>query len=167
MAIIRYRGTPMFMPHTSPSKNLEIVAVRLWRDNTDIRKFSPPFWYKARTPRALDKRVKQPGPFGHLRSTQRLHTPDCCTGEDVDASSRPEDFDEGGPDLVRSLHNHWVGEYIGPSCMLLRERNTRVRENYPKDEHYAKSILFVQSSGIGRSRLADSYGTFKHRNIRL
>ena len=57
--------------------------------------------------------------------------------------------------LIGTLQKHWNGEYIGPSCEFLGAK-IREYEVIPKqDKHYPKSLLFIQSSGTGKSRLAN------------
>ncbi|KAN0086832.1 hypothetical protein V8E54_000520 [Elaphomyces granulatus] len=56
-----------------------------------------------------------------------------------------------------ALIQHWTGKYIGPSRDILRER-IRDYERQFSDGFYSKSLLFVQSSGAGKSRLADAFG---------
>jgi hypothetical protein len=56
-----------------------------------------------------------------------------------------------------ALLKHWKGEYIGPSRNILRKR-IREYEQEGSNDYYSKSLLFVQSSGTGKSRLADAFG---------
>jgi hypothetical protein len=55
-----------------------------------------------------------------------------------------------------ALLKHWKGEYIGPSCDILRKR-IREYEQEGSNNYYSKSLLFVQSTGTGKSRLADAF----------
>lgn len=43
-------------------------------------------------------------------------------------------------------------------CNLLRDHIRGYDKIFTKDDFYSKSLLFVQSSGTGRPRLADAYG---------
>lgn len=60
--------------------------------------------------------------------------------------------------IFESLHRHWTSKYIPGSLELLRKE---IRDHGVTNPNslYSKSILFVQSSGTGKSRLADEYGT--------
>lgn len=61
-------------------------------------------------------------------------------GDVLNTADLPEDF-KGDPDLIESLHDHCVGQYIGPSCSLLRDKIRGYEKSYSKVEDYAKSIL--------------------------
>lgn len=67
----------------------------------------------------------------------------------------------GGPDM-EALQTHWTQPYVGPSCDILRN-DIREYEGKFSDttnrKYYSKTITFVQSSGAGKSRLANEYGS--------
>jgi hypothetical protein len=65
--------------------------------------------------------------------------------------------DEDEPHAADALLNHWKGEYIGHSRDILRKR-IREYEQEGLKNYYSKSLLFLQSSGTGKSRLADAFG---------
>jgi hypothetical protein len=59
--------------------------------------------------------------------------------------------------LSDMLLKHWTASFVGPSFSILRDK---IRD-YEKDnafDYYSKLLLFVQSSGTGKSRLADHFG---------
>jgi hypothetical protein len=58
--------------------------------------------------------------------------------------------------LPLDLHSHWNREFFGDSLIGLKEQ----MQDCLKDERpfYAKTLVFVQSSGMGKSRLADTFG---------
>ena len=58
---------------------------------------------------------------------------------------------------AEALLRHWTGKYVGPSLGILRAR-IRQYEQEGLDEFYSRFLLFVQSSGTGKSRLADAFG---------
>jgi hypothetical protein len=54
------------------------------------------------------------------------------------------------------LHKDWLREYFDDALIALREHMTNsLRDPRP---YYAKTLVFVQSSGTGKSRLADMFG---------
>ena len=59
---------------------------------------------------------------------------------------------------LASLSYHWNGEYIGPCREVLRDIIRGYESIGSADSFYSKVLLFVQSSGAGKSRLADAYG---------
>lgn len=70
------------------------------------------------------------------------------------------------PKITRTLQSHWKQPYVGPSCDVLRDT---IRESEAKfsvagslgstyRKYYSKTLTFMQSSGTGKSRLANEYG---------
>lgn len=62
--------------------------------------------------------------------------------------------------LLDKLQKQWNRDYIGPSCESLRDRIREYEVISKQNKHYSKSLLFIQSSGTVKSRLADEYGKF-------
>ena len=63
-------------------------------------------------------------------------------------------------DVPKYSVKHWTRPLVGSSLRLLK---TKVREydrrfNLDPQCYYSKSLAFIQSSGVGKSRLADEYG---------
>src|SRR5262249_47969551 len=63
---------------------------------------------------------------------------------------------EGKDRLLRTLHDLWNTEYVPDSLDALRDEIKRNEKEM--DQFYAKTLIFVQSSGMGKSRLADAFG---------
>jgi hypothetical protein len=62
------------------------------------------------------------------------------------------------PVLLR-LHENWTNDYLPESLDALRDmirQNESIMSSNPP--FYAKTLIFVQSSGMGKSRLADAFG---------
>jgi len=61
--------------------------------------------------------------------------------------------------ILRKLLENWTSEYLPESFLalqdMLRDNEIKMHQNSP---FYAKSLIFVQSSGMGKSRLADAFG---------
>jgi hypothetical protein len=61
--------------------------------------------------------------------------------------------------ILRKLHENWTSDYLPGSFHALRDM---IRDNESKmgwnSPFYAKTLIFVQSSGMGKSRLADAFG---------
>lgn len=61
--------------------------------------------------------------------------------------------------ILRKLHENWTSDYLPESLHALRDM---IRDNESKtgwnSSFYAKTLIFVQSSGMGKSRLADAFG---------
>ena len=74
----------------------------------------------------------------------------------------PEDnstnIETKGP-ILRKLHENWTNDYLPESLDALRDM---IRDNEKTmgsgSKFYAKTLIFVQSSGMGKSRLADAFG---------
>ena len=64
----------------------------------------------------------------------------------------------GQPDqVIGLLHNDWKSAYFDQGLTVLQE-TIRGYEKEKIDGYYARSLVFVQSSGMGKSRLADEFG---------
>jgi hypothetical protein len=72
-------------------------------------------------------------------------------------TTRYNDTADTEGDIGDALLKHWNSPYIGPSCRILQEM-IRQYEQEDCGTYYTKSLLFVQSSGTGKSRLADAFG---------
>jgi hypothetical protein len=63
-------------------------------------------------------------------------------------------------DVVKYLKNDWTSTFIGDSLRTLQnviwDFECQPKEN--RDEFYARTLVFLQSSGMGKSRLADAFG---------
>ncbi|KAI9763888.1 MAG: hypothetical protein M1839_006121 [Geoglossum umbratile] len=59
---------------------------------------------------------------------------------------------------LRDLHHDWHRAYLPDSLDALQLQMEECLKD--KSEYYAKTIVFVQSSGMGKSRLADMFGRF-------
>lgn len=56
---------------------------------------------------------------------------------------------------IRKLHENWTSGYLPESLEVLQHMT---QGNNNMDSFYAKTKIFVQSSGMGKSRLADAFG---------
>lgn len=61
-------------------------------------------------------------------------------------------------ELEETLEMHWKTPYVGPSCVELQKKIRKYEGEFSPDEYYSKSLLFIQSSGAGKSRLVDEFG---------
>lgn len=59
--------------------------------------------------------------------------------------------------VLRALQKDWNNEYFPHSLAALRDLG-RQYHLFDMREYYAKTLVFVQSSGMGKSRLADTLG---------
>jgi len=59
--------------------------------------------------------------------------------------------------ILRALQKDWNNTYFPHSLVALRDL-IRQYQLLGVDEYYAKTLVFVQSSGMGKSRLADAFG---------
>ena len=64
------------------------------------------------------------------------------------------------PSVARYLKKDWTNKFIGNSVETLRTviRNFECQKKYVRDEFYSRTLIFLQSSGVGKSRLADTFG---------
>jgi hypothetical protein len=62
--------------------------------------------------------------------------------------------------VVRHLKKDWSNKFIGNSLCILRTviRDFERQEKNVRDEFYSRTLVFLQSSGMGKSRLADAFG---------
>jgi hypothetical protein len=60
-------------------------------------------------------------------------------------------------DVMRDLEKDWTNDYFPHSLVALRGLIQEYQEKAIK-KYYAKTLVFVQSSGMGKSRLVDSFG---------
>jgi hypothetical protein len=60
---------------------------------------------------------------------------------------------------IRKLHENWTSDYL-PESLEALQHMIRVNESRrdSAEVFYAKTLIFVQSSGMGKSRLADAFG---------
>ncbi|KAI9764367.1 MAG: hypothetical protein M1840_008505 [Geoglossum simile] len=58
--------------------------------------------------------------------------------------------------VLGDLRRHWSSQYYPGSLEVLRKL-VRKRVSY-ESMYYAKTLIFIQSSGMGKSRLADAFG---------
>jgi len=59
--------------------------------------------------------------------------------------------------ILRALQRYWNNTYFPHSLIALRDL-IRKYQLLGVDDYYAKTLVFVQSSGMGKSRLADAFG---------
>lgn len=73
--------------------------------------------------------------------------------------TNPPVVDYSAVDEKIALYSNWMMEYVPDSLEALQ---SMIRDNESKiarrERFYAKTLVFVQSSGMGKSRLADRYG---------
>jgi hypothetical protein len=60
--------------------------------------------------------------------------------------------------FLRKLRENWTSDYLPESLEALQEMIQINESKSDPDIHYAKTLTFVQSSGMGKSRLADVFG---------
>jgi hypothetical protein len=58
------------------------------------------------------------------------------------------------------LKKDWTSTFIGDSLRILQGviRDFECQPLHKRDEFYARTLVFLQSSGMGKSRLADAFG---------
>ena len=93
---------------------------------------------------------------GRLAVYHALYALLTCIDNISQIGSLAEDSMRGGPDNI--LYKHWRMPYIGKSCDMLQNTIRGYEEIFKRDQYFSKSILVVQSSGTGKSRLAHEYG---------
>jgi hypothetical protein len=59
--------------------------------------------------------------------------------------------------ILRALQKDWKNTYFPHSLIALRDL-VRQYQLLDMNEYYAKTLVFIQSSGMGKSRLADAFG---------
>jgi hypothetical protein len=57
-----------------------------------------------------------------------------------------------------AFQKHWVHPYLEDSLIALQDLVRRYNGTVKISDYYARTIVFVQSSGVGNSRLADAFG---------
>jgi hypothetical protein len=60
--------------------------------------------------------------------------------------------------FLRKLRENWTSDYLPESLEALQEMIQINESKSDPEVHYAKTLSFVQSSGMGKSRLADAFG---------
>jgi hypothetical protein len=62
--------------------------------------------------------------------------------------------------VVRYLKKDWSNKFIGDSLYTLRTviRDFERQKRDVRDGFYSRTLIFLQSSGVGKSRLADTFG---------
>jgi hypothetical protein len=60
--------------------------------------------------------------------------------------------------FLHDLHSDWNGTFFKDPLIGLRQQMKDCISG-PLPPYYAKTLVFVQSSGMGKSRLADTFGT--------
>lgn len=81
----------------------------------------------------------------------------------LDTFSAPQPSTPGAETPVKtnradqSLRTHWESPYLGSACHRLRSAIQKYQETSSPD-YYSKAIYLMQSSGAGKSRLANEYG---------
>jgi len=70
------------------------------------------------------------------------------------------EMDEHMAERQKRLYDHWCGTFAGDSLMALSAAIRNYEPNWTNDYsmYYSKSIPIIQSSGMGKSRLADEMG---------
>jgi len=58
--------------------------------------------------------------------------------------------------ILHDLHSDWNGKFFNDPLIGLRQQ---MRDYTSDGRYYAKTLVFVQSSGMGKSRLVDTLGT--------
>lgn len=77
---------------------------------------------------------------------------------DSSAEDSMRGYGPGGPHLANILYKHWQKPYIGTSCDLLQNTIRNYERSFTRGQYPSKTTFLVQSSGTGKSRLADEYG---------
>jgi hypothetical protein len=64
------------------------------------------------------------------------------------------------PSVAPYVKRDWSNRFLGNSLHTLRTviRNFEGQEKKEKDGFYSRTLIFLQSSGVGKSRLADTFG---------
>ena len=70
----------------------------------------------------------------------------------------PTKYTEANSLILRQLRENWTSDYLPESLQALQEMIQNNESKCDPDVHYAKTLTFVQSSGMGKSRLADAFG---------
>jgi hypothetical protein len=59
--------------------------------------------------------------------------------------------------VLRDLRKDWNNEYFPHSLVALQDLVQRYQQ-LPVNSYYARTLVFLQSSGMGKSRLVDTFG---------
>lgn len=72
----------------------------------------------------------------------------------------PEEYDNTAyHSVLNTLHDKWTGDYLPESLSALRGEIRRNEQRIADGSKiYSKTLLLVQSTGMGKSRLADKFG---------
>lgn len=72
----------------------------------------------------------------------------------------PKEYDNtANQSVLNTLHDKWTGDYLPESLSALRDEIRRNEQRIADGlKIYAKTLLLVQSTGMGKSRLADKFG---------
>ena len=70
----------------------------------------------------------------------------------------PTKYTEANSLILRQLRENWTSDYLPESLQALQEMIENNESKCDPEVHYAKTLTFVQSSGMGKSRLADAFG---------
>jgi hypothetical protein len=60
--------------------------------------------------------------------------------------------------VLRDLRKDWLREYVPDSFFALKQLVNNYNQTAWITEYYSRTLVFVQSSGLGKSRLADTFG---------
>jgi hypothetical protein len=90
--------------------------------------------------------------FDRLAPFPRHEPRDTRLGSDSDEARAAND-----DPVAESLYRAWESKFFGSSLHDLRTF-VDTYNGLEEKEIYAKTVVFVQSSGMGKSRLADEYG---------
>jgi hypothetical protein len=61
-------------------------------------------------------------------------------------------------DVLRDLRKDWLREYVPDSFFALKQLVNKYNQTAWMTQYYSRTLVFVQSSGLGKSRLADTFG---------
>ena len=89
-----------------------------------------------------------------------LTAPQTPTSTTPTSAIPPEEYDNTADQSVLNiLHDKWTGDYLPESLSALRDEIRRNGQRIADGlKIYAKTLLLVQSTGMGKSRLADKFG---------
>ena len=76
------------------------------------------------------------------------------------SATPPGEYDKTADQVVlNTLHDKWTGDYLPESLSALRDEIRRNEQRIADGSKiYSKTLLLVQSTGMGKSRLADKFG---------
>jgi hypothetical protein len=77
-----------------------------------------------------------------------------------DPSSMEQDaFQQRSVRTLNDLQKDWFGEYFPDSLVALQQLVEDYTRTAKMGDYYSRSLVFAQSSGLGKSRLAEMFGT--------